>query len=78
MYMGTGFLIGPKAADDVWPVYVRNEEAPGLYRAGVRVGSVKSWADLLNLASFRHVNMQDIRGPGWVEMISDLGPCPTD
>lgn len=41
--MVTGFLIGPKAAGAAWPVYVRNEEAPGAYRASAQAGSVSTW-----------------------------------
>lgn len=78
LYMVTGVLIGPKAAGPAWPVYVRNEEAPGTYRAGVQVGSVSTWAELLDLAATRHVSRDDIRGPGWAEMTSQLGPCPAE
>lgn len=74
--MVTGFLIGPKAGGHAWPVYVRNEDAPGMYRAGAQVGSVATWAELLDLASSQHVNRNDIHGPGWAEMISELGACP--
>ena len=76
--MVTGFLIGPKAAGAAWPVYVRNEEAPGAYRACAQVGSVSTWAELLDLAATRHVSRDDIRGPGWAEMITQLGPCPAE
>ncbi len=74
--MVTGFLVAPKVAGDIWPVHLRNEESPGFYRPGVQVGSVTTWAELLELASSRHVNRQDISGPGWAEMIRELGPCP--